>query len=342
MTTSNEESKNNANSNFAINSKREKIQVYLFLGLLGLFYFNPILSLLMSFPMSMFLFKFELRKGTTFILGAILLLFLLGVNFQSLPLLSLVMSGVSYFIGFKAYKAVKEYKNPMHEVFKLASVLALIILGSLYVVISGSQGAFKKEFISAVETQKIKWDESLKETMGTGDKDRFELMAMLDQPEFLYDEMLKQSPGFIVSSLIFIVWLNVFLILRYANRMSYQMSVYDEKGNLGTTEKLLFNFRVPDFLVWPTIIVLALSLFRDQVGETMYVIGSNCVVVFGVLFFFQGISLYNQFLDYIKMRGFWKTFFLMFTILGAFQFVALMGLMDNFFNLKSKLVQKVE
>jgi uncharacterized membrane protein len=72
-------------------------------------------------------------------------------------------------------------------------------------------------------------------------------------------------------------------------------------------------------------------------GKTAAVVGGNILYCLGVFYLFQGFGIYNDFLKYLRIRGFVKTLFIVFTLVMAFKFLAIIGMFDLWFDFRKYL-----
>merc|ERR1711935_1210438 len=149
-------------------------------------------------------------------------------------------------------------------------------------------------------------------------KEAFEALALLNQPELIVDQVLKEAPSWFFITTFLVLWLNLFLVLK-SNRIARKW------GRDQYSEFELLNIKVPDHMIWPVILSLLLTLFGDKLGVWYPVIGLNLLKCLGIFYFFQGFGIYIAFLDYVRISGFIRTVLIMLTVFTAFQVMALIG-----------------
>lgn len=208
------------------------------------------------------------------------------------------------------------------------SFLLLITLAFTYAV-KVKDFNVKEELLTQLENSKelIEVQKNALKQSGTESKEAFEALALLNQPELIVDQVLKEAPSWFFITTFLVLWVNLFLVLK-SNRVVRKWS----KDQFSELE--LLRIKVPEHMIWPVIIALLLTVFGDQLGEWYPVIGLNLLKCFGVFYFFQGFGIYLAFLDHVRIGGFIRTVLVMLTVLTAYQVIALIGLFDMFVNFR--------
>lgn len=157
---------------------------------------------------------------------------------------------------------------------------------------------------------------------------------LIAKPEQLANEIYSFLPTVIFVLVFFGLWISLFMTLRNS-------AIWRYKHHYAFSLKDLINFRTPEFFVWPLIVSLALVVGSGY-GLPKYaeIIGINLLYCLGVFYFFQGFGVYNAFLKYLKITGFLKTMFVVFTLIMAFKFLAILGMFDLWFDFRKFLLNK--
>lgn len=154
------------------------------------------------------------------------------------------------------------------------------------------------------------------------------------KPEELANEIYSFLPTVIFVIAFFGLWISLYMTLRNA-------AIWRYKNLYSHSLKDLINFRAPDFFVWPLILslvcVVGAGYGFPKIAET---IGTNLLYCLGVFYLFQGFGVYNAFLKYLKIGGFLKTMFVVFTLVMAFKFLAILGMFDMWFDFRKFLTNK--
>lgn len=187
----------------------------------------------------------------------------------------------------------------------------------------------RKELLTQIENSKeiIEAQKKALEKDGAESKEAFEALALLNQPDLIVDQVIKEAPAWFFITTFLVLWVNLFLVLK-SNRVTRKW------GSDQFSELELLKIKVPDHMIWAVIVSLALAAFGEQLGQWYPVIGLNLLKCLGVFYFFQGFGIYTAFLDYVRISGFMRTVLVMLTVFTAFQVIAVIGLFDMFVNFR--------
>ena len=155
-----------------------------------------------------------------------------------------------------------------------------------------------------------------------------EVRDILDNPERLVDKVYSNIPGILFFGVFAAVWLSLFVTLRNSPIWRYRV-LYPY------TLKELINFKVPEYLIWLLIVGLVLFVGSDHgLGAMAEVAGTNILVCLSVLYFFQGFGVYNDFMTFLRIRGFLRIIFTAFTVLYTWKILVGVGIFDLWFNFR--------
>lgn len=150
----------------------------------------------------------------------------------------------------------------------------------------------------------------------------------VSKPEVLTNEIYSSLPFIVFAMSYFGLWISLYVTLR--NSLVWRYKVL-----YGYSLKDLTNFKVPDFFVYPLILSLVLMIGADQgLPAGSEVVGRNLLYSLGVFYLFQGFGVYNDFLKFLRIRGFMKTLFIAFTFILASKFLAILGIFDLWFDFR--------
>ena len=156
----------------------------------------------------------------------------------------------------------------------------------------------------------------------------------MSKPEELANELFGILPAIIFVFVFFGLWISLYMALRNS-------VIWRFKNQYDFSLKDLINFRAPDFFVWPLIFSLVCIVGADYgLPKILEVIGSNLLYCLGVFYLFQGFGVYNAFLKFIKIGGFLKSIFVVFTLVMAYKFLAILGLFDLWFDFRRFFINK--
>lgn len=303
-----------------------------FLGLIGLYLplFFTFSGLLLPIPLTILVYRQNLRAGVLSLLAATLILFILLKN--PLMLLSVMIQfgplGLLYGLLFKNHVSVSK------SIISGSLGASALIMLALYL-------SFGVTGVSPFATASREINAAVNETIGFY-KDA-DLGASLDQEElrtFIENAartIILLLPGGLVLGAIISSVITYFL-----SRLVMQ------KLGCPVPELRPFNsLRFPWYSIWGLIISLILSLSGDQFGlSLMSVIGKNLLFIFAFVFFFLGLSVVTYYFQKSSLPKLLKLvliFIIVFYLPVAF-FAALMiiliGIFDPFINWRRFPVEK--
>lgn len=223
--------------------------------------------------------------------------------------------------------------NPVKGLIFSGLILVTLIGGSLIVYNQVSKVSVKSEL--SIATTKlmslVKEQNKNNEALNSDGEEARAFQDFISKPEDLAKEIYGMLPAIIFVFSFFGLWISLFMTLRnspiWRYKVPYSFSLKD-----------LINFRAPDIFVWPLIFSLVCVVGADyglpKVAES---IGTNLLYCLGVFYFFQGFGVYNAFLKYLKIKGFMKTIFVVFTLVMAPKFLAILGMFDMWFDFRKFL-----
>ena len=129
-------------------------------------------------------------------------------------------------------------------------------------------------------------------------------------------------PGMMVMGALLVAWAN-FLVVRF---------VVDRGGRLGLTPDLQ-RWRAPEPMVW-LVIASGFMMFLPLNGPGL--IGLNGLLILGLVYFFQGLSILSFWMDKKSMPTFFRVFVYVLIALqqGLTLIVAALGLFDMWFDFR--------
>ena len=153
-------------------------------------------------------------------------------------------------------------------------------------------------------------------------KDRIQLM--IDQA----DEIVTSTPAYIFISIFLGIWLNLYLVLR--SRKTLQLL-----SNYPYQLKDLTRVRLPDWTAYLAVGILTFHILPvETVGKDIQSWAKGATYVLGTFFFLQGLGIYLEYLDFLKMRGFFRSILIAVAVVLANAVLAGVGLFDMWFNFR--------
>jgi hypothetical protein len=264
------------------------------------------------------------------------LTFLISVGvFEDLSFFMIFLSSLIFSVFLT--EIVLRGMPPMNGVkkFGFGFLISILLMGTAVTQITGK--SYREIVREAVDEKIVKplkeQEKQLQEQ--ASEQNSYEVLAYIKQPELLVDEVLKVLPSYLFISIFFILWANLFLVLK-----SRKMLFLSEKFE--HTEKSLLNYKVSEGAIWILIASLLLALFgADYLGNPMWAdVGMTLLKCLGIFYFFQGFGLYIRFLDHIRLGGMLRSLMIIFTVMFASWLVALVGVFDMWVNFEKFFQEK--
>jgi hypothetical protein len=272
-------------------------------------------------------------RMTTLFLGGISsgLLWFVSMKFTQLPFLLVGMYVMALLYAVLIAEVIFRNMDPVKGLIRSGVVVVTILGVSLFWYNQLGHKSVKAQLFSAIETTFAKVKENNKEVIASGGEDARVVQDILARPQELANEIYSVLPAIIFIMSFVGLWVSLFMTLRNSMIWRYK--------NLYTYSlKDLIHFKAPDFFVYPLIASLVLIVGADYgFGKTASVVGGNILYCLGVFYLFQGFGIYNDFLKYLRIRGFVKTLFVVFTLVMAFKFLAIIGMFDLWFDFRKYL-----
>lgn len=290
-----------------------------------------VMSFFTSFPVALGAVMYGRVKGY----GAVALAWALSLVISFFVLGDPVLFAsytASVFVTVASVEVALRSVKPMKGIVVAGTALSSLVFGLMFLSFSAANIDVKDFLVKEIEDKKGQFQAGLEKQTGEANNEAFKMLALLEQPELLADQLIEEAPGYIVMGVFLTIWANVFLLFKSRRTLLGERSIY--------TEKDLIRYKNPDELIWAVIAALALAVFGDQLGEAAPAVGMSALKVLGVFYFFQGFGLYISFLDFMKLRGFLRTILVVATVLTAFQVLALFGLFDMFVNFRRFMKRK--
>ncbi|MCT4641756.1 MAG: YybS family protein [Bacteriovoracaceae bacterium] len=303
--------------------------------ILGLTSIIMSLSLFMSafapFPLSLITSLKGRKSG--YAIGGVLVLVTFVLSVVVLKnILGFAIFALAFLISILVSEINLNRVKPVKGIFFSGLALIFLFAGIGYSSLKSKNQTLDQFILSEIEKNKDVFEVQKKELEKAGSsKQAFEALSILNQPEVLKDMIIRQMPSYLIISSFVIIWLNLMLLFR--SKRLFRIDI-------GATSFDLINIKLPDNLIWGVIVALVMALVGEKVDASLPLVGETLLKAFGVFYFFQGFGIYIQFLDYTRIRGFFRTFLVVFTTLTASYLLAGIGLFDMFFNFRKYFKNK--
>lgn len=247
---------------------------------------------------------------------------------------SFVVFSIVVFVSIMTTEIIRLKIRPLKGIFISGLILISMTTTLGYINLKSEDLTLKGFILKTIEDNKEAFEAQKKELEKSAKTDEaFQSISLLNQPEILADTIIREIPVYLVGGSFLIIWLNLFLLIRS------QRFLLKNKSSAISEFSLLY-LKLPDQLIWVVIASLAMVLVGDKVSPLLPQVGSVIVSGLAVFYFFQGFGIYVHFLNYVNVRGLFRTFLIVFTILTANYILALIGLFDMFINFRRFLIKK--
>jgi hypothetical protein len=272
-------------------------------------------------------------RMTTVALGLIssAILWFVSMKFAQMPLLLVGVYAAAFLYAVLIAEIIFRNINPVTGLIRGGLILVTVGGLSLFWYNQLGKTSIKVQLSTAVESTFAKVKENNKEVFASGGEDARVVQDILAKPQELADEIYSILPSIIFITSFLGLWVSFFMTLRNSLVWRYRhLYTYGLKD--------LIHFKAPDFFVYPLIVSLVLMVGADYgLGKIASVVGGNILYCLGVFYLFQGFGVYSDFLQYLRIRGFLKTLFIVFTLVMAFKFLAIIGMFDLWFDFRKYL-----
>ncbi len=236
--------------------------------------------------------------------------------------------GVMVLVSFVVAESLKRDWNPLKTIVLSGLGFFLITLGIAFSLVNSNKVVLKDLLVKEITQTQSKLVELQKKSPG---EVSLADVVLTSAPEKLAQEILENTPSFLLMGIFFILWANMFLSLK-----SRRMIVHAEAAHF--SENNLLKFKMPLYWVYLVIIGLVLLLGgAEYIAPWAPPVGISILRVIGTFYFFQGFGVMTNALDQFGVFGFLRTLLVMGVILFAPYMVAALGLFDTWFDFDKKL-----
>ncbi len=266
----------------------------------------------------------------TFVVGAVSLAVIWGIylSVKGFHVASVGMYLVSFLYAILVAEIIFRNINPVRGL-TFGGLFLVMISGSTLVAFNQlSPVTLKTEIHNQTALLMKDLKEQQKNASGLSGKEVMEFESFVDHPEKLSTQIYNSLPSIVFVFSFFGLWISLFVTLR--NSIIWRYKVHYKFNSAD-----LLRFKAPDFFVWPLIISLVMIVGTGYgLPPEAETVGTNIMFCLGVFYLFQGFGVYNDFLKFIRIGGFFKVLFLVFTLFMAYKFLALLGLFDLWFDFR--------
>ncbi len=297
-----------------------------------------VLTILIPYPLTLMFLIFGRGKSLAVIVIGLVATFYLGNYFYS-GTVAAISYGASALSAYLIFEIISRGLNPVRGLIGIGFLFVGVL--TLLVTLYGNSinWEFRKDISSQVKVVSEQIEKNKKEYFKNGNtsSDNSEILEIASNPDLLAGEILKNLPSRLFMGIFFWLWINFILVLR-SGRILFRLRNY--KFN----ENAIFRFKVPEFIIWPFIAILFITIFGDRLiegKEWIEVVGRSLMECLSVFYFFQGFGIYVSFLDFIQITGIFRSLLIVFTLFTGSWFIAGIGLFDLWINFRKYFVKKI-
>lgn len=298
------------------------MMIALFLVLLALAYYVPLISLVAFFitpiPLAWYSATYNRKLSLSVTALAIIMSLFVG-NIMIVPF-ALILGATGFIIG----DCLRERKSKVF-LFLATGTTILIAFAVQYVA---TVRFFGVDFIEeGLKLAKESYEKSLEYSANlTGQE------LPMEQTAAMFDMLEVTIPASITLAVFAMAFIMIAVILPVLKRLRLDVPKFSSFSDM----------RLPRAVLWYYLIVLTVNLFvQPEVGTILHLITLNLSVVLWALLTLQGISLIHYVIDAYKYPSFLKVFVTVLAI-PLYSFVVLLGIIDLGFNLREIIKAKSE
>lgn len=235
-------------------------------------------------------------------------------------------------IGFAIATIITRNESPVSGLLLRVGIVSALFVGAIFYADNFSSTSLKSyvENIMVMQSEAMKKAEGFDEVLKAGGENARMVEIFVNSPKKIADDAYKYVYSMVFIGSFLLLWFPLYMLMKFSDVWS---QVYQYEYKL----KELREFKTPEAFTYVFIAGLALFLGGDLLSPALTALGVNLIYAMGVVYFFQGIGLYIDFLNYSNIRGFFRLFLIILTVLVAYNMVAIFGLVDNWVNFRKYL-----
>ena len=183
--------------------------------------------------------------------------------------------------------------------------------------------------------EQLKNNKEFTQALSLGGEQAILLKSLIASPEKIAVEIISWTPTVFISGTFLSLWVSLYYVLR--NSFSWRKNVEFPFGIVHLT-----YFKLPFQFVYLVMFGIVIVLASDYINPHMATVGLNLIYAIGTLYFFQGFGVCYDFFVIKRIRGFFRSFSLMFILVFAWKAVVIVGLLDVWFNFRKYFLNKSE
>lgn len=206
----------------------------------------------------------------------------------------------------------RQHNSPMYIPVLLAAFIPLTVTGLALLLLDGFRNYSINTIANIIQVSVIDYITQIKNAAGNqlpevyGDILSY---ATLNKMQ-IAKQIVYLSPSWIASSFILIIYM--------ADRF---------KPLIKDNALVLREFRIPDALVW---VLIAGGFLILVPNEVVKFVSYNILIIFGILYFFQGMQITNRILDRFQVSFFFRMLLFMFIFIDFVMFAVIIIMIGLF------------
>ena len=289
-------------------------------------------------PLAIAVLMYGRRKGAGVVAACVALAYVMGQLALGIPsgLPNVILAST---IGFSVAQIVLSKQHPVRGLVLAGLALFAIFLAGLGTVQLTYEGGVYQAVLDAVQqtAQTMQSTEQNKEFLASQHPIAEQMNYVIDNPEETATAITRWMTvaGFV--ALFMGIWIALFLVLRNS-------PIWRQKVSYPFQAKDLLEGRMTEVAFWPLIAGLTLYVGGEYFMEAQLaeIVGGNILMALGVFYFFQGIGIYLETLDFFGIYGFLRSIMVVTVLIFAWEVIVLGGVFDMWINFRKWLVKKDE
>ncbi len=237
----------------------------------------------------------------------------------------------AYFIG----DTILSNLHPIKGIMKAGAYILLALTVVILFSVGMSEKSIQGQMIGQVEELAKPILKEKEKFLAQGGNEARQFVELLEKPEVLAEKLLRVMPAYLFVGVFFVLWLNMFLLLRgIRGVLIFTDYPYRDRDLMG--------FKLPDLLVWGVIAGLALFLGADYfgLGKNAETLGMTVLYCLGIFYFFQGVGVLMFTMNIFRFPAMMKSFILMLMIVTIPWLLAGLGVFDTWADFRTLILKK--
>lgn len=291
---------------------------------------SRLMAVFTPFPLSLSILLFGVRKASVAMVLGISLSVLFSLFIYSDITMVIFYLFMCIIAGGLAFCIHLELRPVKGVIYLASSIILMVALVVGFILANSEVGPV--EMVAQQTRELIEFYSTSEE--GKALIENLKSQNLLEKPEVLAQNIVENAPSFFIMSILLMVWVNMYLVLR-------SRRLLDNRDHYKQSEGELINFKVPFSWVYLLIIGFLLLLIGEDYlqFDKAEVIGISILRILGIFYFFQGLGILLIALNLYRIIGFFRTIIIMMIVFFAPYALALTGLFDTWFDFRKVILK---